>query len=58
MLLAARVLAVTAWDLGHDPGALKEARAELDRRLGERRYLPLMPADVNPILDYRKRSKD
>ncbi|MFM8582711.1 MAG: amidohydrolase [Planctomycetaceae bacterium] len=58
MLLAARVLAATAWDMGHDQALLTAARAELDRRLGERRYTPLMPAEVNPILDYRSRSKD
>jgi len=58
MLLAARVLAATAWDMAHDAPLLKTARAELDRRLGERKYEPLMPADVDPILDYRKRSKE
>ena len=54
MLLAARVLAASAWDLYHQPATLSAARDELQRRLGDRAYQPLMPADLKPRLDYRK----
>ena len=54
MLLASRVLAASAWDLYHQPATLTAARDELQRRLGDRRYEPLMPADLKPRLDYRK----
>lgn len=54
MLLAARVLAASAWDLYHQPATLTAAREELQRRLGDRQYQPLMPADIKPRLDYRK----
>ena len=54
MSLAARVLAASAWDLYHQPATLAAARDELQRRLGDRTYQPLMPADLKPRLDYRK----
>lgn len=54
MLLASRVLAASAWDLYHQPATLTAARDELQRRLGDRRYEPLMPVDLKPRLDYRK----
>ena len=57
MNLAARVLAKTAWDLFSNPARLTAARAELDQRLGNRSYQPLMPADMRPPLDYRRRSR-
>lgn len=57
MMLAARVLAATAWDLYHEPAILQSARQELDRRLGERAYVPLMAPDQKPQLDYREKSR-
>jgi len=57
MNLAARVLAKTAWDLFSNPARLTAARAELDQRLGNRSYQPLMPPDMRPPLDYRRRSR-
>lgn len=54
MNVAARVLAVSAWDLMTSPEVLHEARAELDRRLGERRYESLMLKGQKPPLDYRR----
>ncbi len=56
--LAARVLAATAWDLMTQPGLLKEAKAELDRRLGQRKYEPLITPTQKPPLDYRKNSQE
>lgn len=53
MQLAARVLAATAWDLYHSPEVLKEARHELKRRLGDRKYSSLMQPGQKPPLDYR-----
>jgi len=58
MSLAARVLAASAWDLYHQPATLAAARDELQRRLGDRKYQPLMPADLKPRLDYRKSRND
>lgn len=54
MTLAARVLAATAWDLLTQPETLTQARAELDRRLGQRQYSSLMLPGQKPPLDYRK----
>lgn len=57
MNLAARVLAATAWDLYTRPERLEEARHEHQRRLGRRKYEPLMPPEQQPPLDYRKPPK-
>lgn len=54
MQLAARVLAVTAWDLYTNPGRLLEAQAEHERRLGQRKYQSLMQPGQKAPLDYRK----
>lgn len=54
MQLAARVLAVTAWDLYADPTLIREAQAEHDRRLGQRKYQTLMQPGQKAPLDYRK----
>lgn len=54
MNLAARVLAATAWDLFTQPEVLKAARAEHERRLGERKYESLMEPGQKPPLNYRK----
>lgn len=53
MQLAARVLAATAWDLYHSPQTLVAAKAELQRRLGNRKYESLMLPGQKPALDYR-----
>jgi aminobenzoyl-glutamate utilization protein B len=53
MHLAARVLAATAWDLYHSPQTLEAAKAELQRRLGSRKYESLMLPGQKPPLDYR-----
>jgi aminobenzoyl-glutamate utilization protein B len=53
MQLAARVLAASAWDLYHSPQTLDAARAELDRRRGERKYESLMQPGQKPALEYR-----
>ncbi len=57
MNVAARVLAVSAWDLMTKPAVLQEAKAELDRRLGERKYQSLMLEGQKPPLDYRNLSR-
>jgi len=54
MLLAAKTLAATAWDLFHDPKLVAEAKAEFHRRLDGRTYQPLLLPGQEPPLDYRK----
>jgi aminobenzoyl-glutamate utilization protein B len=54
MHLAARVLAASAWDLYQSPETLVTARAELQRRMGNRKYESLMRPGQQPALDYRK----
>jgi aminobenzoyl-glutamate utilization protein B len=53
MQLAARVMAASAWDLFHSPQTLAAAKAELARRLGDRKYESLMQPGQKPPLDYR-----
>ena len=53
MVLAARVIAATAWDLAHDPETLSAARKELDLRLSEGQYAAMLGPDQQPPLDYR-----
>jgi aminobenzoyl-glutamate utilization protein B len=53
MLLAARTLAATAWDLFQAPDVLTTARAEHRRRLAGRPYHSLLGPDQQPPLDYR-----
>lgn len=53
MMLAAKVLALTAAQLYSDPGLIAQARAELEDRRGEDfEYAPLL-GDRAPPLDYR-----
>src|SRR5439155_24248765 len=53
MQLAARVLAVSAWELFHDPQKVAAARAEFQRRLSGRKYESLLEPGQKPPLDYR-----
>ena len=53
MILAARVLAATAWDLFQSEEVLRAAKAELHRRLAGRSYQTLLDPDQPPPLDYR-----
>jgi aminobenzoyl-glutamate utilization protein B len=53
MQLAAKVLAASAWDLYQDPSLLSAARTEFRRRLGDRKYKPLLEPNQEPPLDYR-----
>ena len=53
MVLAARVLAATAWDLAHDPERLARARKELELRLLERSYATMLEQGQAPPLNYR-----
>jgi len=53
MVLAARVIAATAWDLAHDPDTLRAAQKELESRLLEGRYSAMVQPDQAPPLDYR-----
>jgi aminobenzoyl-glutamate utilization protein B len=57
MQLAARVLAASAWDLYHSPQTLAAAKAELQRRMGDREYESLMRPGQKPPLDYRNPPK-
>jgi aminobenzoyl-glutamate utilization protein B len=54
MQLAAKVIAVTCWDLFTTPEILAEAKAEHARRLEGGGYQPLIGPDQPPPLDYRK----
>jgi aminobenzoyl-glutamate utilization protein B len=54
MLLAAKVLAASAWDLYNNPDTITAARAEHEKRLGQEKYESLMQPDQKPPLDYRK----
>lgn len=54
--LAARILAMSAWDLFTKPGLLEEAKKEHARRIGERKYHSLMQPGQKPPFDYRKPS--
>ena len=53
MQLAAKVLAVSCWDLMTSPEVLKEARAEHSRRREGNDYTPLISEDQPPPLNYR-----
>ncbi|HEX2466257.1 MAG TPA: amidohydrolase [Thermoanaerobaculia bacterium] len=54
MLLAAKTLAATAFDLFHEPRTLAEARRELERSVGTNPYVPMLEPGQTPPLDYRK----
>ena len=54
MVLAAKVLAVTAQDLFTDPQLLAAAKADFAKRLARVRYESAIPADQKPPLDYRE----
>ena len=43
MLVAAKVLALSAVDLLQDPAVLKEARADLQERMRDRTYTTVIP---------------
>lgn len=53
MLLAAKVLAATAYDLATRPELITAAKAEHAGRVKDG-YKPLIPAEQKPPLDYRK----
>lgn len=53
MLLAAKTLAASAWDLFQDPELIKAAKAEHQKYLQSRKYEPLLLKDQSPPLDYR-----
>lgn len=53
MLLAARVLAATAWDLFTSPETLAEAKREHQKRIADSNYRPLLEQGQKPPLDYR-----
>lgn len=56
MMLAAKVLAASAVEMFQNPKVLTQAQNELQRRLGERSYKPLVSPSQQPPLDYRKKS--
>jgi aminobenzoyl-glutamate utilization protein B len=55
--LAARVLAVSGWDLMTTPKLLEAARAEHIRRREGQPYTPLIGSTQPPPLDYRRTSR-
>jgi aminobenzoyl-glutamate utilization protein B len=58
MVLAARVLALSARDIMNSPDVLAAAKAELERRRGKHGYQPLIAPDQRPPLHYRLAPKD
>lgn len=57
MLLAAEVLAATAWDLMLRPDVIKAAQAEFKSRTTREKYKSLMEEGQQPPLDYRNPPK-
>jgi aminobenzoyl-glutamate utilization protein B len=57
MVLAAKTLAATAWDLYTDPALLAAAKAEFRQKLAGRPYRALLEKDQKPPLDYRNPPK-
>jgi aminobenzoyl-glutamate utilization protein B len=57
MVLAAKTLAASAWDLYHDPQLIVDAKAEFKKRIGDRKYVPILEKDQPPPLDYRLPAK-
>ena len=53
MMLAAKVLALTAYDLFNDPAAIDKANQELQRRVGADFHYKALLGDRKPPLDYR-----
>lgn len=53
MILAAKTLAASAWDLFDQPDTLKAAKAELAKKLAGTAYNPLLEKGQKPPLDYR-----
>lgn len=53
MILAARVLAATAWDLIHSPEVLERAQEELQERLAGDPYEAMLEPGQAPPLNYR-----
>lgn len=54
MMVAAKTIALTAYDLFKSPESLKAAKAELDKRQGAGFKYEAMLGDRKPALDYRK----
>jgi aminobenzoyl-glutamate utilization protein B len=48
MMAAAKVLALSAVDLLQDPQALKEARADFEERMKDRKYTTRIPKGQRP----------
>ncbi|MFQ5638993.1 MAG: amidohydrolase [bacterium] len=57
MILAAKVLAATAWDLYHEPETLIAAKNELDQRRKSHPYKAMLETGQKPPLDYRNAPK-
>jgi aminobenzoyl-glutamate utilization protein B len=57
MVLAARVLAATAWDLAHDPATIEKAKKELAARLAGNPYEAMLEPGQKPPLGYRNPPK-
>ncbi len=57
MMLASKVLAVTALDLFQSPELVKKARAELNKKLEGAKFEPLLEKSQKPPLDFRLPSK-
>lgn len=53
MILAARVLAATAWDIAHDENLMAEAKAELALRLNSEPYSAMLEPGQKAPLNYR-----
>ncbi len=57
MMLAARVLAASAFDLMTSPDLLAAAKSDFARRTDKQKYIPLIGPDQKPPLEYRNPPK-
>ncbi len=57
MLLAARALAATAWDLFKNPEVLVKAREEFEKRRAGQNYAPMLESGQRPPLNYRNKPR-
>jgi len=57
MVLAAKVLAVTAEDLFTEPALLAAAKADFAKRMAGVKYESKIPLNQKPPLDYRNSSR-
>jgi aminobenzoyl-glutamate utilization protein B len=58
MVVAAKVLAASAVELFTKPQIIEEAKQELSKRLGERKYRSLIPEGLSPPIDLNRKTME